>query len=376
MRTLIPRLVFVLAAALLAAASGAAWAQAAAAGRFLSVTGEVNVRGLDGVLRAADRGSEFQAGETVVTGENALAQLRMADNSLLSLRGGSEFKLEQFVFAGKDDTTSGSFVVSVIKGGFRTITGLIAQTNRSRYRINTPSATIGVRGTHFEVVHVLPQIASSEAPAGTYNRVYEGITTLQNPAGASLLVSREQTAFASLQPGAAPVLVAPPAAIFGRPTPVPRAAVPAPGPARATGPTPTGREGVPAAPGAPETRPSVPAAREATVPVLREAAPAVRSLDPAATPISPSTTIPQPATTLLPATPVSPLEPARAIAPTTTITPAAPTPTILLSPATITVTPVAPATTTITPTPGTTILQAPTTTTIKPLTPITPVPIR
>ncbi|HEY9530181.1 MAG TPA: hypothetical protein VIQ55_02240, partial [Burkholderiales bacterium] len=90
---------------------------------------------------------------------------------------------------------------------------------------STPAATIGVRGTHFEVVHVLPQIASPDAPAGTYNRVFEGITTVQNPAGAVLQVVRDQTAFAALQ-GGTPALVAPPALIFGRPTPVPRAAAP------------------------------------------------------------------------------------------------------------------------------------------------------
>ena len=62
-------------------------------------------------------------------------------------------------------------------------------------------------------------------PAGTYTRVFEGITTVQTPGGALLQVVRDQTAFAALQ-GGSPTLVAPPALIFGRPTPVPRAAAP------------------------------------------------------------------------------------------------------------------------------------------------------
>src|SRR5687768_11267525 len=164
-----------------AACSGAAWAQSAEpAGRFLSVTGEVGIVGRDGAQRGAQRGLEIREGDTVVTGPSALAQLRMGDGGLISVRADSEFKLEQFGFKGRDDRNA-SFVVSILKGGFRTITGLIAQVNRSGYRISTPSATIGVRGTHFEVVHVLPQIASQQVPAGTYNRVFEGITTVQNP---------------------------------------------------------------------------------------------------------------------------------------------------------------------------------------------------
>jgi len=211
-------------AGLLIVASPGAWAQAPAAGRLVSVTGDVGIVGSDGVRRQAERGGDIREGDTIVTGDSALAQARMSDGSLISVRAESEFKLEQFAYKGREDR-SASFVVNILKGGFRTITGLIAQVNRGGYRISTPAATIGVRGTHFEVVHVLPQIASQQVPAGTYNRVFEGITTVQNPGGAVLQVVREQTAFAALQ-GGAPTLVAPPALLFGRPTPVPRAAVP------------------------------------------------------------------------------------------------------------------------------------------------------
>lgn len=225
MDTLLRRYAILILAPLLVAASGGAWAQAPqAAGRFVSVTGEVEVVGRDGARRNAERGGDIREGDTIVTGASALAQARMSDGGLISVRADSEFKLEQFGYRGKDDRNA-SFVVSILKGGFRTITGLIAQVNRSGYRISTPAATIGVRGTHFEVVHVLPQIASQQLPAGTYNRVFEGITTVQNPGGALLQVVRDQTAFASLQ-GGTPALIAPPALIFGRPTPVPRAAAP------------------------------------------------------------------------------------------------------------------------------------------------------
>ena len=206
--------------AALVAATGPVCAQGTEAGRFLSVVGDVRV-GLEGApQRVAQRATEFYEGESIITGAGALAQLRMTDGALMSVRGDTEIKLERFSYAGEQDRNA-SFFMSVLKGGLRTITGVIGRQNRERYRITTATVTIGVRGTDFEIVHVPLQAGSREVPAGTYDRVFEGVTSMQNRAGVMLLVSRDQTAFAALQGNVAPILVPPPAAIFGRPTPRP-----------------------------------------------------------------------------------------------------------------------------------------------------------
>jgi hypothetical protein len=201
------------------ATAGTAGAQATqAAGQFLSVAGDVRIVARDGAQRAAAPAAEFREGESIVTGPDALGQIRMADGALMSVRADTEMKLDRFSYTGQNDPNP-SFLLSVVKGGFRTITGLIGKIKRESYRVATPSATLGIRGTDFELVHVQQQLP--QTPAGTYNRVYEGVTTFQNIAGATVLVSRDQTAFVPLQGTAPPVLVAPPAAIFGRPTPPP-----------------------------------------------------------------------------------------------------------------------------------------------------------
>ena len=205
--------------AALVAAAGPVCAQGTEAGRFLSVVGDVRVGREGAPQRAAQRATEFYEGESIITGAGALAQLRMTDGALMSVRGDTEIKLEKFSYAGEQDRNA-SFLMSVLKGGLRTITGVIGRQNRERYRITTATVTIGVRGTDFEIVHVPPQAASPEVPAGTYDRVFEGVTSMQNRAGVMLLVSRDQTAFAALQGTAPPVLIAPPAALFGRPTPI------------------------------------------------------------------------------------------------------------------------------------------------------------
>jgi FecR-like protein len=339
---------------LAATTAASAWAQTPAAGRFLSVTGDVRVVGADGAKRAAQRGGEFREGETIVTGASSLAQARTADGGLISVRSDTEMKLDKFAYAGEKDSNA-SFLVSLVKGGFRTITGLIGRANRDGYRVTTPSATIGIRGTHYELVHVLPQAASPQAPAGTYNRVYDGITTFQNKVGTLVLVNRDQTAFIPLPGNVPPVLVVPPAPVFGKPTPVPRL-------------VPQSSTGGPAAGG--ESRPQ---ATTGGAPALVRPATTLTPLTTTISPIDSTTTIRSSTTTTLSPT-TSTLSTTTLTSPTTstlsTTTLTSPTTstlstTTLTSPTTSTL-----STTTLTsPTLSTTTtLTAPTTTTISPTT--------
>jgi hypothetical protein len=351
--------------ALLLIAAGPAAAQGdAAAGRFIIVAGDVRILARDGSVRAAERNGEFRQGESIVTGPSGLAQLRMTDGGAVSVRADTQLKLDAYSYAGSDDR-NGSFFVSILKGGFRTITGLIARNNRNNYRIATSSATLGVRGTHFEVVHVLQPLA--DTAAGTYNRVYEGITTFQNRAGTTLLVSREQTAFVALPSDRPPVLVMPPTGIFGKPTPVPQLSPqsrregdgqadggkPA---ARLTRDAPAVKEATPATSVAPGRVLTAPLLNPIDTPRVLETAPILQTAPTTISPtlISPTTTTISPVLTA-PTTTISPVLTAPA---TTTIAP------VLTAPAT-TISPVltAPATTTIAP-----VLTAPATTILAPIT--------
>jgi hypothetical protein len=346
-------------AALALAASGTAFAlEGPAAGSFIVVTGEVKVLGADGSARVAQRGGAFHQGESIVTGANGLAQLRMTDGSALSLRAGSQLRLDRYRFQGADDPDPG-FLASLVKGGFRTITGLIGRIKRDNYRVATPSATLGIRGTHFEIVHVARQLP--DAAPGTYNHVYEGITTFRNRAGVEILVSREQTAFVALPGNLAPVLVTPPTGIFGKPTPVPTLK-----PQADSGP----EDGVEAAKSAsPHTRESLRAKERSPAVAAPKAGAAIAPatvplLNPIDTPAAISPILTVPTTTVTPtltAPATTTISPTLTAPATTTISPT------LTAPVTTTITPTltAPVTTTITPTltaPVTTTITAPTTT--------------
>lgn len=211
---------FVLAAALFAGLAGAARAQGTAAGQFVAVVGEVRLLGRDGAERPAQRGGELREGDTVLTGPNALVQVRLADGGFLSIRPDTETTLERFAYAGSDDRNASMFL-ALLKGGFRSVTGLIGQLNRPGYRITTPSATIGIRGTDHEPFVVTPQTAQTlQMPAGTYDRVHSGQTFIQNRQGLTQFANPNQTLFVSDASARPQLLPTPPPALYRIPTPV------------------------------------------------------------------------------------------------------------------------------------------------------------
>jgi hypothetical protein len=58
----------------------------------------------------------------------------------------SQLTIDRFVFAGQSNARE--FTINAVRGAFRFITG---SSQKQAYTIKTPSATIGVRGTHFDV---------------------------------------------------------------------------------------------------------------------------------------------------------------------------------------------------------------------------------
>ena len=139
-----------LVAALLALAAGVAAAAEVAAG-VIFATGSTTIAGADGAIRPATRGGDLFAGETVDTGSDGRAQLKFRDGASLSLQPATRFRVDDYRFTGNAEAAGpadrGFF--SLLKGGFRTISGLIGKVRREQYRVGTVVATIGIRGTEY-----------------------------------------------------------------------------------------------------------------------------------------------------------------------------------------------------------------------------------
>ncbi len=117
------------------------------AGRVSFAIGEVTAINAAGDARRLMRGAALFSGDTINTGKGR-AQLKFTDGGRISLSPKSEFKIEEYRFNGKQDGTERGFF-SFLKGGLRALTGLVGKRNRSNYRVRTPVATIGIRGTWF-----------------------------------------------------------------------------------------------------------------------------------------------------------------------------------------------------------------------------------
>jgi len=134
--------------ALLAIAPALAWGQAA--GRVLLAVGEVSaLRGPATVPLALN--SLIFPGDTIRLGPNSNAQIRLTDESIVGLRERSVFRIDEYQYAQGE----GKSVFSLLAGGMRTVTGQIGRlaSQRGNYAVRTPTSTIGIRGTHYTVVH-------------------------------------------------------------------------------------------------------------------------------------------------------------------------------------------------------------------------------
>jgi len=104
-----------------------------------------------GQSRALAKGGEVQSGDTVNT-NGGRVQLRFSDGAYVSLQPQSEFRIDDYRYDGKTDGSERGFF-SLLKGGLRTITGLVGRTNKKNYQVSTTVATIGIRGTEYTIAY-------------------------------------------------------------------------------------------------------------------------------------------------------------------------------------------------------------------------------
>lgn len=127
----------------------ASGAPPAPAGRVEFAIGSPTATGPDKRARPLARGASVFEGDLVHTGAGRV-QLRFTDGGFMSLQPQTQFKVEQYRYAGKADGTEKG-IFNLVKGGMRTITGLIGKNDNKNYRVHTKVATIGVRGTEYSL---------------------------------------------------------------------------------------------------------------------------------------------------------------------------------------------------------------------------------
>ena len=118
-------------------------------GMVTFVTGDVYITHADKTTALAAKNEALHAGDTIET-KNGRIQLSLMDGGKVSLQPNTIYKINKYEFSGKEDGSEYAFT-ELVKGGLRTISGLIGHKNRERYQLKTAVATIGIRGTEFTV---------------------------------------------------------------------------------------------------------------------------------------------------------------------------------------------------------------------------------
>ena len=100
--------------------------------------------------RAMGKGLALKEGDRLTTAEGATVIFKLQDGTRMTLRPNSEMVVQAFKYAETAVAEDNSMVLQLLRGGFRTVTGLISKGSAESAKVQTATATIGIRGTDFD----------------------------------------------------------------------------------------------------------------------------------------------------------------------------------------------------------------------------------
>lgn len=135
--------------ACLSLTAGASAARGDIVGEIITVIGEGRVLDADGGTQGAVRGLRLRSGDRIETAAGGHVHLRFIDGGLVSVRPASRLTVESYRNA--DSLGPAAIKFRLEEGVMRSVTGQWGEAHRDRFRLNTPIAAIGIKGTDFIV---------------------------------------------------------------------------------------------------------------------------------------------------------------------------------------------------------------------------------
>ena len=154
-----------------------------AAGKVVMLTGQATAMGADGTVRRLAKNDAVFSGELINSGLGSYVNLKFADGAFFLLRPDTRFEVQDYRYAAPATAAAPGTAAAptqtsrpetpapgaaplataqtpqasgasraffrLVKGGFRSVSGLIGKISRDDYRVETPVATIGIRGTAY-----------------------------------------------------------------------------------------------------------------------------------------------------------------------------------------------------------------------------------
>ena len=156
--------------------------------------------------------SAIAPGETLATQNDTYARVKFNDGTEVVLRPNTQFKIEAYSYDEKEPAKD-NIIFGLLKGGLRSVSGLMSKRNRDKIQYTTLTATVGIRGTHFGMLMCsadcanIPTVTGAMPADGLHVDVVAGQIVVTNSLGTQI-INPGQFGYVP-GPGAAPTIVPP-----------------------------------------------------------------------------------------------------------------------------------------------------------------------
>ncbi|HUV23265.1 MAG TPA: FecR family protein [Gammaproteobacteria bacterium] len=120
-------------------------------GRIALLRGKASATVDGGESRVLTSGAAIYERDQIQTGIKSYAVIAFNDETRATLAPQTVIRVEEHEFKPEQPDENNSFL-SFLQGGLRMVTGAIGRLNKKAFRVATPTATIGIRGTGFDLV--------------------------------------------------------------------------------------------------------------------------------------------------------------------------------------------------------------------------------
>lgn len=158
--------------------AGLSSSDASPIGAIQEISGDASITRADGTIEKVGLGTPVFQGDIVETDENGAVNIMFVDETTFAVSEDARLSIDEYVF--DPATQSGTTNFSVLKGVFVFTSGLIGRDDPDDVMINTPSGSIGIRGT----------IIAGDVDTGEIT-VIEGAIVLHDFAGNSITLANQ-----------------------------------------------------------------------------------------------------------------------------------------------------------------------------------------
>lgn len=156
-------------------------------GRVITVVGEATATSGAWEERDLERRSRIYEQDMITTGGDGRVKVRFIDGGMVDIEPETRFEVERYRAEASGERGEGAFM-RLWKGAFRTITGAIGSEEEENYKVETPAATLGIRGTEYAARYCEGDCGRSfrtgeSIDDGLYVKVEEGRVRISNNTG-------------------------------------------------------------------------------------------------------------------------------------------------------------------------------------------------